>query len=293
MMSTRLSFGLRDLSCKLLPTSKFIAQIHRQDIIMLNKFVLTLCFVLFSINHIQAQDSTISVGPLLTCGLTTFSCPAGGCCTIGGCCGSGCCANGYACINEGTSSEACCPSFDTTKCGTEPLPSSPPSPSGSGDHTCTAMQACPGIASDPTSTLGWTCFLGRTCGFSYRECRPCPYLLEIGSGSSTSSFEDSVPATSTSSIDDSGLSTSSFEDSVPATSTSSTDSTPTTPLSNSSTTTSSSSPTTPLTNSGTTTTSSSGSSQSSASSATSGRRFGGHRFELYWVAAVVVYDIAF
>ncbi|KAK3325773.1 hypothetical protein B0H66DRAFT_137860 [Apodospora peruviana] len=68
---------------------------------------------------VAAQSGAISVGPLLGCDITTFSCPGAiGCCTIGGCCGAGCCANGYACINKGTSSEACCPSFDPTMCGT-------------------------------------------------------------------------------------------------------------------------------------------------------------------------------
>src|SRR4051812_38156345 len=84
-----------------------------------------LLFCLFSIPEVTAQSGTLSVGPLLTCGLTTFTCPGtSGCCTIGGCCGSGCCANGYACINEGTADEACCDSFDPTKCGTAPLVSS-------------------------------------------------------------------------------------------------------------------------------------------------------------------------
>lgn len=99
--------------------------IYHQDCVaensltMLSKIlpVLFLCF--FSIHRVKAQSSTISVSPLLTCDLTTFTCPGvSGCCTIGGCCGGGCCANGYSCINEGTSAEACCPVSDPTKCGT-------------------------------------------------------------------------------------------------------------------------------------------------------------------------------
>jgi hypothetical protein len=88
---------------------------------MLSKLspVLFLCF--FLVRQVLAQSGTISVGPLMSCTLTTFTCPGvSGCCTIGGCCGGGCCANGYTCINEGTSTEACCPVSDTTKCGTAP-----------------------------------------------------------------------------------------------------------------------------------------------------------------------------
>lgn len=87
---------------------------------MLDKLIPVLV-ALFSLltQHVKAQSGTISVGPLLTCSITTFSCPGvSGCCTIGGCCGSGCCASGYACINEGTPQQACCSSWDTTKCGT-------------------------------------------------------------------------------------------------------------------------------------------------------------------------------
>src|SRR4051794_14124341 len=68
-----------------------------------------------------AQNPGVTVGttPLLTCNLLTFSCPGtGGCCPIGGCCGSRCCPLYYKCINEGTSSQTCCPSSDPTKCGT-------------------------------------------------------------------------------------------------------------------------------------------------------------------------------
>jgi hypothetical protein len=87
---------------------------------MLNELlpILFLCFLPL-LYQVEAQASTISVGPLLSCTLTTFACPGvSGCCTIAGCCGGGCCANGYTCINEGTSEQACCPASDPTKCGT-------------------------------------------------------------------------------------------------------------------------------------------------------------------------------
>ncbi|KAE9374300.1 hypothetical protein N431DRAFT_437755 [Stipitochalara longipes BDJ] len=163
---------------------------------MLNKLLPLLFLLFFSIHQVKAQSNTISVGPLLSCSLTTFTCPGvSGCCTIGGCCGGGCCANGYTCINEGTSAEACCPAFDSTKCGTAPSPSSSGSGSGSGGHTCTTIQNCP---PDPDSGLGWTCLLGKTCGFSYNECNPCPYIGG-GSSPSTSSSSGSQPTSSSSS----------------------------------------------------------------------------------------------
>ena len=74
--------------------------------------------LLLPLQKVGAQTGTTAVGPPLACGYTTFSCPSGGCCNIGTCCGTGCCQTGYACINEGTSSQACCNSFDPTKCGT-------------------------------------------------------------------------------------------------------------------------------------------------------------------------------
>jgi hypothetical protein len=84
-----------------------------------NLLPILLFLVLFPNHRVSAQANAIGVGPLLSCTLTTFSCPGvSGCCTIAGCCGSGCCANGYTCINEGTSAQACCPVGDPTNCGT-------------------------------------------------------------------------------------------------------------------------------------------------------------------------------
>ncbi|KXJ85621.1 hypothetical protein Micbo1qcDRAFT_180684 [Microdochium bolleyi] len=81
-----------------------------------------LVFPIPSLKVVVAQGDAIAVGPPQACGLTTFACSSasGVCCTAGTCCGSGCCASGYACINEGLSNEACCWSFDPTKCGTVP-----------------------------------------------------------------------------------------------------------------------------------------------------------------------------
>ncbi|KAI1359164.1 hypothetical protein F5Y08DRAFT_320220 [Xylaria arbuscula] len=142
--------------------------------------------------HAQAQSGAISVGPLLGCDITTFSCPGvDGCCTIDGCCGSGCCANGYTCINEGTLDEACCPTSDSTKCGTAASPSNSDSSSSSGSHTCTGISNC-----RDSSGSTWTCLLGQTCGFSYRDCNPCPY---IGGDSDPSSTFSSTPTSSSSS----------------------------------------------------------------------------------------------
>ncbi|KAI0965832.1 hypothetical protein F4678DRAFT_312358 [Xylaria arbuscula] len=151
---------------------------------MLTKLLTTSYVVLPLIHRVQAQAGTTPVGPLLECTLTTFSCPGvSGCCTIGGCCGSGCCANGYTCINEGTSEETCCPASDPNKCGTAATPSSSGSNSGSGSHTCTGISNC--RDSDGST---WTCLLGQTCGYSYRDCDPCPYIGGNPSPSSTSSF---------------------------------------------------------------------------------------------------------
>ncbi|PMD60302.1 uncharacterized protein K444DRAFT_390126 [Hyaloscypha bicolor E] len=156
---------------------------------MLNKVLPLLFLFFFSTHRVKAQTGTISVGPLLSCGITTFNCPGvSGCCTIGGCCGGGCCENGYTCINEGTSAEACCPASDPTKCGTAAAPSSSPS----GGHTCTNVEACAAVTEDG---VGWTCVLGRTCGFSYGECNPCPYIAGSGSGPSTVSYAGSSPST--------------------------------------------------------------------------------------------------
>lgn len=92
---------------------------------MLNIILPILFVCLLSIQQVEAQANTISVTPFLSCTLTTFGCPgSNGCCTIAGCCGGGCCANGYTCINEGTSTEACCPASDPTKCGTVTVVSS-------------------------------------------------------------------------------------------------------------------------------------------------------------------------
>jgi len=86
---------------------------------MFQRLVSVFVVLALSIHYAQAQAGTIAVGPLLNCGITTFSCPGvSGCCTIGGCCGGGCCTNGYTCINEGTAAQACCPVSDPTKCGT-------------------------------------------------------------------------------------------------------------------------------------------------------------------------------
>ena len=88
-------------------------------ITMIKKLLPILVLFSLSINQVKGQASTTSVVPLLSCTVTTFSCPGvSGCCTIGGCCGSGCCMNGYTCINEGTSKQTCCPASDPTKCGT-------------------------------------------------------------------------------------------------------------------------------------------------------------------------------
>jgi hypothetical protein len=179
--------------------------------------------LLLAIHHVAAQYSPVSVGPLLTCDLTTFSCPGvSGCCTIAGCCGSGCCALGYTCINEGTSAQACCSVNDPTLCGTKTTVSgslllstshlavpgygaltttlqTPTSESGSGSgsgsssHTCTGIDNCP---RDPVRGLAWTCVLGQTCGFSYGDCNPCPY---IGSSGSTGSNDDSSSSSGTAS----------------------------------------------------------------------------------------------
>ncbi|KAI1421580.1 hypothetical protein F5Y12DRAFT_767079 [Xylaria sp. FL1777] len=158
---------------------------------MITKLLTVLSLSLSLAHQAQAQTGTISVGPLLECGLTTFSCPGvSGCCTIAGCCGSGCCVNGYTCINEGTSDEACCPASDPTKCGTVALPSSSGSGSDSGSHTCTGISNC-----RDSSGSTWTCLLGQTCGFSYRDCNPCPYIGGDSSPSSTSSFSSISPST--------------------------------------------------------------------------------------------------
>jgi hypothetical protein len=102
-----------------LPSRSRYNCVPENSLTMLNKVLPVLFLFFFSIHRVKAQTSTISVGPLLSCDLTTFNCPGvSGCCTIGGCCGGGCCANGYTCINEGTSAEACCPASDPTKCGT-------------------------------------------------------------------------------------------------------------------------------------------------------------------------------
>ncbi|KAI0096944.1 hypothetical protein GGR51DRAFT_488028 [Nemania sp. FL0031] len=160
---------------------------------MLKKLSIAL-FVFFSrVYRAEAQAGTTSVGPLLACDLTTFSCPGvDGCCTIAGCCGSGCCALGYTCINEGTSEEACCPSSDPTKCGTVASPSSSGSGSDSDSHTCTGISNC----RDSSTGQTWTCLLGQTCSLSYRGCNPCPYIYDDSSSSSTSSSSFSSPTTS-------------------------------------------------------------------------------------------------
>ncbi|KAI3339556.1 hypothetical protein F4824DRAFT_48120 [Ustulina deusta] len=190
---------------------------------MLAKLVTVFSVFLSLVHRVQTQTSTISVGPLLGCDLTTFSCPGvGGCCTIGGCCGSGCCANGYTCINEGTSEEACCPASDPTKCGTVASPSSSGSGSGSGGHTCTGVSNC----RDSTGST-WTCLLGQTCGLSYRDCNPCPYIGGGSSPSSTSSSSSILPSSVSSSISSLSISPStslsgSFSSSSPSASASST-----------------------------------------------------------------------
>jgi hypothetical protein len=81
--------------------------------------------------------------------------------------------------------------------------------SGSGGHTCTGIQNCP---RDPVAGLAWTCLLGTTCGFSYRDCNPCPY---IGSGSSSSTASSSRSSPSTSSSSGSSPSSSSSAGSSP------------------------------------------------------------------------------
>ncbi|KAI0424014.1 hypothetical protein F5Y09DRAFT_336120 [Xylaria sp. FL1042] len=171
---------------------------------MLTKLAQSL-FVLLSLAFgAQAQTSTISVGPLLECGLTTFPCPGvSECCTIPGCCGSGCCANGYTCVNEGTSEEACCPAKDPTKCGT---PSSSGSGSDSGSHTCTGISNC-----RDSSGSTWTCLLGQTCEFSYRNCDPRPYIW----GDSSPSYSSGAsPTLSSSPIDSSTTPSGSFSSSA-------------------------------------------------------------------------------
>lgn len=104
------------------PTPKIVLHLLAAKVLfikMLNTLLPILLLIFFSARQVEGQVSTISVGPLLTCGLTTFSCPGvSGCCTIAGCCGSGCCANGYTCIYEGTPQQTCCPASDPTKCGT-------------------------------------------------------------------------------------------------------------------------------------------------------------------------------
>ncbi|KAK3365345.1 hypothetical protein B0T24DRAFT_639964 [Lasiosphaeria ovina] len=156
---------------------------------MLDKLLpLALLFSLPLPQAVQAQSGSISVGPLLTCSITTFGCPSGGCCTIDGCCAGGCCANGYTCINEATN-PACCPVGDATKCGTVSAPSpGSGTGTGSGSHTCTGIDNCP---RDPTVGRGWTCLLGKTCGFSFGECNPCPYIAGGGSGTGSSSDDGS------------------------------------------------------------------------------------------------------
>ena len=187
------------------------------------------------VQHTAAQSGTVSVGPLLTCSITTFACPGvSGCCTIGGCCGSGCCPNGYTCINEGTSAQACCPASDPTKCGTASVrfnvmwllgltDNLQPSGSGSsstssGSHTCTGIQTCP---RDVDVGLAWTCLLGQTCGFSYRQCNPCPYIGGGGSsssGSSPDSSSSSSPSSNPSDGDSGSSSNSETSASEPASS---------------------------------------------------------------------------
>ena len=117
----------RDKGCEIqsflqsyyLPSRLHCNCVAGNSLAMLNNVLSVLFLFFFSIHQVKAQTGTISIGPLLSCGITTFNCPGvSGCCTIGGCCGGGCCANGYTCINEGTSAEACCPAFDSTKCGT-------------------------------------------------------------------------------------------------------------------------------------------------------------------------------
>jgi len=117
----------------LFPTISFYRQpIPRQIPLKIDKMPRKLLslqlLVFFLISQVAAQYSPVSVGPLLTCDLTTFACPGvSGCCTIAGCCGSGCCANGYTCINEGTSAQACCSVNDPTLCGTKTTVSGSPS----------------------------------------------------------------------------------------------------------------------------------------------------------------------
>lgn len=81
--------------------------------------VLSFCLMLSATTlHAAGQSTPISVGPYLSCDLTTFQCSEDvGCCTIGGCCGSGCCPSGYTCINA-ASGPACCSVYDPTLCGT-------------------------------------------------------------------------------------------------------------------------------------------------------------------------------
>ncbi|KAI1183914.1 hypothetical protein F5B17DRAFT_414322 [Nemania serpens] len=160
---------------------------------MFNKLLIFLPLLLLTIHLAKAQAGTTPVGPLLACDLTTFACPGvNGCCPIAGCCGSGCCALGYACINEGTSDETCCPTSDPTKCGTVASPSSSGSGSGSGSHTCTSISNCRDFSTGDV----WTCLLGQTCGFSYSDCNPCPYIGGGSSSSPTSSSSSNNPTIS-------------------------------------------------------------------------------------------------
>jgi len=90
--------------------------------------------------------------------------------------------------------------------------SSPGSSPDTGGNTCTAIHNCP---RDPVRGLAWTCLLGKTCGFSYNQCNPCPYIgTGVGSGedssdngpsgSETSSSSDSTPSGGSSGIGSSG-----------------------------------------------------------------------------------------
>ncbi|KAM7206321.1 hypothetical protein V8F33_000607, partial [Rhypophila sp. PSN 637] len=163
--------------------------------------ILPLIFPLLSFHLlVEAQSSTIAVGPPLTCDITTFTCPSvtNGCCNIAGCCGTGCCALGYTCINEGTADQACCPNTDPTKCGTVSSPPPPDTPDTNGEpKTCTQIHNCRDISTGQT----WTCLLGQTCTLYYRGCNPCPYIDSIGTGGgddSGGSSDSPSPATTTS-----------------------------------------------------------------------------------------------
>ncbi|KAK3390854.1 hypothetical protein B0H63DRAFT_124333 [Podospora didyma] len=175
---------------------------------MFHKLFTILSLLSLSLHQVQAQSSSISVGPLLNCDLTTFQCPGtSGCCNIGGCCGSGCCALGYRCINEGTSSQACCNVNDLTKCGTVSTPSpAPGTGTGTGGNTCTQIHNCRDF-----NGKTWTCLLGQTCQLYYRGCNPCPYIGGGGgsSGSSSSSAASGGSATTSSQAGTSSTSSSS------------------------------------------------------------------------------------